>query len=79
MYEMEGPRLAAAALACWLPSRRAPRDCHQPRASTRITGDPDHPASRGFPQAEHVFSGESSSTANPARRTRPLPRNSKIL
>jgi hypothetical protein len=73
MYEMEGPRLAVVALACRLPGCRAPRGCHWPHASAAISGDPDLPASRSFPQVQHVFSGESSSTANPARHTRPLP------
>jgi len=72
MYEMEGPRLAAAALACQLPGCRAPRGCHWPHASAAISSLPDLPASRGFPQVQHVFSGESSSTANSAQHTRPL-------
>jgi hypothetical protein len=73
MYEMEGPRLAVVALACRLPGCRAPRGCHRPHASAAISGHPDLSASRGFPQVQHVFSGESSSTANSARHTRPLP------
>jgi hypothetical protein len=73
MYEMEGPRLAVVALACRLPGCRAPRGCHRPHASAVISGHPDLPASRSFPQVQHVFSGESSSTANSARHTRPLP------
>ena len=73
MYEMEGPRLAVVALACRLPGCRAPRGYHRPHASAAISGHPDLPASRGFPQVQHVFSGESSSTANSARHTRPLP------
>jgi hypothetical protein len=74
MYEMEGPRLVIAALACRLPGHRAPRDCHWPRVSASGTGGPGLAASWSFLQAEHVFSGESSSTAKSARHTRPLPR-----
>ena len=51
MYEMEGPRLAPAALACRLPGHRAPRGCHRPRVPARLAGlrDPSclvprHPA-----------------------------------
>jgi hypothetical protein len=38
MYEMEGPRLAFAALACRSPGHRAPRGYHSPRDSAMVTG-----------------------------------------
>ena len=77
MYEMEGPLLAVAALACQLPSRRAPHGYHQPRASAEISGAQVSPVARrfhipGLPPGRARLSGESISTANSRGRTRPL-------